>query len=195
MSNSNASNSNDGSGRHHFYKPKRGSVISLTGFKQKPDGEDIPISKEDINHPIAAAVESGSSSFIVTICEVAPSGNTVLHRQEIDNNKPAQTLVECTRFLTKYKPTSGYHALGILSSSPTSTWVDVDLLTPLQEACQGSLPLKIKVETTSAVGLAQSALNGEDTLNFGAQKKGLVLGTLVGALVTTLYYMVAAKKK
>ena len=117
----------------------------------------------------------------------------MLHRQELDNQNPSGTMQECTKFFSKYKPASGYHALGILSSSPSSAWENVDLLTPLHEACQGTLPLKIKMETTSAVGLAQDALNGGAI--FGGSNKALMQGALVGAIGTAIVFLMASKKK
>jgi len=188
--------------RHHFYKPKRASVISLTGFKHTPSSDEaasteIPESK----NPIVAAVESASSSVVVAICEMTSDGDTVLHRQEFDSKtlSPSQALVQCTQFLTKYKPSKGYHALGLLSSSPIDAWNHVDLLTPLQEACQGSLPLKIKAETTSAIGLAQDALAGDKLVLMGegsnVDKKSVALGALVGVVGTAICFIMASKKK
>jgi fructokinase len=131
-----------------------------------------PFSKD---HPaVIAAVEAGGTSFVVAICHVVTSTENsktlpaIVARQEFDSShdSPSQTLEECCAFLRQHKPPGlGYHALGIasfgplgvhahqpaygkiLSSSPKAHWRNVDLLTPLKSACQGSLPLKIKVDT------------------------------------------------
>jgi len=103
---------------------------------------------------------------------------TILHRTEVDSsgNDPSRTLAECCQFLKRHKPEpEGYRALGlatfgpvglqksrpeeygrILKSSPKASWRNVDLLGPLREACQGTVPLRVKVETdVNAPALAE----------------------------------------
>jgi fructokinase len=84
----------------------------------------------------------------------------ILHRIAIDSSHddPARTLQECAAFLEVHKPVgTGYHALGlatfgpvgvdvhkteqygrILPTTPKESWRNVDILTPLRAACQGS---------------------------------------------------------
>jgi len=128
---------------------------------------------------ILAAVEGGGTSFRVAICEVSPDAviPTILHRTQIDSSHsdPHWTLDECTRFLYQHKPPKGYHALGlatfgplgvrpsdqetygcILDSSPKADWRGVNLLKPLVQACEGSQPLYVKVDTdVNAPALAE----------------------------------------
>jgi fructokinase len=134
--------------------------------------------KEEI---IIAAVEGGGTSFRVAICRVdAANSNSIpeiLHRVEIDSSHddPNRTLQECTAFLSAHKPVKGYHALGlatfgpvgvdihktaqygrILPTTPKESWRNVDILTPLKTACQGSNTLAVKVETdVNAPALAE----------------------------------------
>jgi fructokinase len=117
---------------------------------------------------IIAAVEGGGTSFVVAVAELVSDGPPkILFRSEVDSShdKPHQTLDECVSFYQKHKPKDGYHALGIatfgpagldkslstyghiLSTSPKQSWRDVDLLTPLANACRGSRPLAVKVDT------------------------------------------------
>lgn len=121
---------------------------------------------EDI---FVAAVEGGGTSFVVAVAKlVAGATPHVIDRHEVDSShdRPAETLSNCVNFLTKHKPAAGYAALGvatfgpvgldpskkdtygcILSSSPKKAWRNVDILTPLSQACRGSRPLSIKIET------------------------------------------------
>jgi fructokinase len=109
---------------------------------------------------IIAAVEGGGTSFRVAVCRVDNSHSlpTILTRTEIDSsNDPCQTLDACVSFLRAHRPApGGYQALGIasfgpvgvnanrpeeygriLSTSPKVNWRNVDLLTPLRDACRG----------------------------------------------------------
>lgn len=103
----------------------------------------------------------------------------ILHCTEIDSShdNPQLTIEECVKFFKKHKPVDGYNALGIanfgplgvnpnrsrqygkiLSSSPKQSWRNVDLLTPLKNACQGegANPLPSIVETdVNAPALAE----------------------------------------
>jgi fructokinase len=118
---------------------------------------------------VVAAVEGGGTSFVVAVAQlVTGSPPKILFRAEVDSSHddPQQTLGECVGFFQHYKPDGGYHALGIasfgpvgldpskptyghiLNSTPKENWRNVDLLTPLAEACRGkSRPLSVKVET------------------------------------------------
>ena len=151
-----------------------------------------------------AAVEAGGTSFVVAICQVTSSDITtvpkIVHRLEADSSHdmPKKTLQTCTEFLEKHKPaTVGYHALAIasfgplgvqeddvhnygkiLASSPKKSWRNVDLLTPLKKACQGTLPLKVKVETdVNAPAVAEYLHNSKNNLSSIAY---VTVGTGVG---------------
>lgn len=133
------------------------------------------------------AVEGGGTSFRVAICQV-PSNNkasatpTILYRTQIDSShdRPQETLQACAAFIHQHRPEGmGYLALGvatfgpvgvrmddpatygrILSSSPKKAWRNVDVLTPLKEACQGFRkecpPVAVLVETdVNAPALAE----------------------------------------
>lgn len=115
-----------------------------------------------------AAVEGGGQTFRIAVAQLHDGKQTLLHRISIDSSHedPARTLFECCTFLKGNMPSGGYHALGVatfgpvgvnpslatygclLSSSPKRVWRNVDILTPLVEACQGSeRTLAVKVET------------------------------------------------
>ncbi|KAL7561835.1 hypothetical protein ACA910_009674 [Epithemia clementina (nom. ined.)] len=106
----------------------------------------------------------------------------VVARDEFDSshdNSPQETLQQCAAFFQKHKPSNGkgYAALGIaifgpvgvhenqpetygtiLSTSPKAIWRNVDFLTPIRQACQGSNgePLPVLVETdVNAPALAE----------------------------------------
>jgi fructokinase len=132
------------------------------------------MSKTTREEPILiAAVEGGGTSFVVAVAEIPflisiTTDTKILYREEIDSShdNPQQTLKECSAFFEKYKPSLGYHALGIatfgpvgldrskpeiyghiLKSSPKAQWRNVDFLTPLVQVCRGSRPLAIKIDT------------------------------------------------
>jgi len=114
-----------------------------------------------------AAVEGGGTSFKVAVCRVdGEQTPIIIQRTEISSQNPQETLQQCADFLATYKPRQGYHALGIacfgplgvkfddrstygtvLTSSPKAAWRDVDVLTPLRQACQGSQTLAVRVDT------------------------------------------------
>ena len=117
---------------------------------------------------IIAAVEGGGTSFVVAVAElVGGSSPKILFTSEVDSShdKPLQTLEQCCIFFRQHKPKDGYHALGIatfgpvglvesrptygriLASSPKQSWRNVDFLTPLSDACRGTRPLHVKVDT------------------------------------------------
>jgi fructokinase len=119
---------------------------------------------------IVAAVEGGGTSFVVAVARLrcdSPETPEILVRREIDSShdQPQRTLKECADFFLSHKPKNGYVALGIaifgpvgldpsrntygciLGSSPKQPWRNVDFLTPLLNACQGSRPLPVKIET------------------------------------------------
>lgn len=103
--------------------------------------------------------------------------SAVMHRIEIDSShdRPADTLAECVTFLTRHKPIDGYAALGIatfgpvgvraenseeygriLPTTPKAYWRNVDILSPLKEACQGRRPLAVRIDTdVNAPALAE----------------------------------------
>ena len=113
-------------------------------------------------YPVSiAAVEGGGTSFVVAIAELSSPNDSIpriIYRSEIDSSHddPNRTLGECATFLKKHKDAvGGYQALGvamfgpvgvdprckenygrILSSTPKKFWRNVDILSPLIEACQ-----------------------------------------------------------
>ena len=118
----------------------------------------------------------------------------IIVQDEFDSshdNTPQQTLHQCADFFEKHKPLngSGYASLGIaifgpvgvhedqpetygtiLSSSPKANWRNVDFLTPLRQACQGSKgqPLPVIVETdVNAPALAEYMKATESTKGSG----------------------------
>lgn len=125
---------------------------------------------------IIAAVEAGGTSFVVAVAKVAAAEEgksnappIILAQLEVDSShdRPMETLEACAAFLKRRQPDGGYHALGLASfgpvglnpsnqdsygrigsTSPKASWRNVDLLTPLVTACQGSLrSLAVKIET------------------------------------------------
>ncbi|KAG7337870.1 ROK family protein [Nitzschia inconspicua] len=131
-----------------------------------------------------AAVEGGGTTFVVAVAQVkkgpssssTPSTPSILHRQEIDSSHddPERTLEGCAAFFRQHKPVEGYDALGIgmfgpvglnpsskeygsiLGSSPKAAWRNVNFLRPLEEACRGSNPLSISIDTdVNAPALAE----------------------------------------
>ena len=107
-----------------------------------------------------------------------PQELVILHRDEFDASDPQTTLQKCADFFQQHKPAkTGYSALGvatfgpvgvhtaesstygcILPSSPKATWRNVNLLAPLQKACQGTnrKPTPALVETdVNAPALAE----------------------------------------
>jgi len=129
----------------------------------------------------------------------------IVLRREVDSSHddPQKTLEECAQFLKEHRPAQGYHALGIasfgplgvhnddpttygkiLNSSPKAQWRNVDLLTPLREACQGSLPLQIKVDTdvnapAMAEHLLESTTTGISSLAYITVGTGIGVGLVV----------------
>lgn len=125
---------------------------------------------EEETHWIAA-VEAGGTSFKIAICQAYNNNKdqrpTVVHRTEIDSshNAPQQTLEECAAFLSQFP--YAYRGLGIatfgpvglresdketygriLSTTPKQAWRNVDIVTPLREACaKNSSDLKVRIET------------------------------------------------
>lgn len=127
-----------------------------------------------------AAVEAGGTSFKLAICQAYTNDDdsspqkrpTIVHRTEIDSShaSPQQTLEECAAFFRKYQHYA-YRGLGIatfgpvglrpedpdtygkiLSTSPKQAWRNVDLLTPLVEACTfhhhpNHQELNVRIET------------------------------------------------
>ena len=97
----------------------------------------------------------------------------ILYRQEIDSSHddPKRTLEECVSFFRKHNNNgNGYRSLGIamfgpfgvdpnvtntygkiLSTTPKKSWRDIDVLSPLVEACQGNSNnnnrLLVKIDT------------------------------------------------
>jgi fructokinase len=122
------------------------------------------------NDEIVAAVEGGGTSFVVAVARLRSGSQAppeVLFLREINSShdQPQQTLKECAEFFISHKPENGFVALGIaifgpvgldpsrntygsiLGSSPKQPWRNVDFLTPLSKACQGSRYLAVKIET------------------------------------------------
>jgi fructokinase len=141
---------------------------------------------------LIAAVEGGGTSFRVAICLVNHNGNhhdipEILHRIDIDSSHddPARTLQECAAFLKQHLPHDGYWALGIgmfgpvgvdiqkteqygriLPTTPKESWRNVDILTPLRAACQGTRKLAVQVETdVNAPALAEYLQETTNTNN------------------------------
>ena len=126
---------------------------------------------------IVAAVEGGGTSFVVAVAEVRKNQPPkILQKAEFDSShdQPHKTLSECASFLETHKPEQGYASLGlatfgpvgvnaslktygsILGTSPKASWRNIDMLTPLKKACQGSQPLQVRVETdVNAPALAE----------------------------------------
>ena len=126
---------------------------------------------------LLAVVEGGGTTFQVAV--VDPKDRTLLHRASIDSGSgdPHNTLAACATFFQQHRPSQGYQALGvatfgpvglrkgtpeygcILRSSPKATWRNVDLLTPLIQACQGpdgGPPLPVQIDTdVNAPALAE----------------------------------------
>jgi fructokinase len=131
-----------------------------------------------------AAVEGGGTSFVVAVAQVNTAAEssdnkspTILHRAEIDSShdQPQRTLDECASFFQQHKPECGYDALGIamfgpvglnqnntqeygciLGSSPKASWRNVNFLRPLEQACRGTAPLSISIDTdVNAPALAE----------------------------------------
>lgn len=134
--------------------------------------------------PIVAVVEAGGTSFKAVVAEVV--GDSLIpreiHRCVVDSNdlEPAETLRRCADFFLQHKPATGYHALGIasfgplginpdlptyghiLASSPKAKWRNIDLLTRLRNACTGSRPLAVAVDTdVNAPALSEYLLHDD----------------------------------
>eukprot|EP00523_Entomoneis_sp_CCMP467_P001047 CAMPEP_0168741742 /NCGR_PEP_ID=MMETSP0724-20121128/12678_1 /TAXON_ID=265536 /ORGANISM="Amphiprora sp., Strain CCMP467" /LENGTH=452 /DNA_ID=CAMNT_0008789271 /DNA_START=38 /DNA_END=1396 /DNA_ORIENTATION=+ len=133
--------------------------------------------------PLLAVVEGGGTAFTVAVCEWEGPHQTptVVARQDISSDgDPHTTLRRCAAFFREHQSANGYAALGIatfgpvgvraddterygriLSSSPKAAWRNVDLLTPLRQACSGNnddddKPLPVLVETdVNAPALAE----------------------------------------
>jgi fructokinase len=147
---------------------------------------------------IIAAVEGGGTSFVVAVAElVNGSSPKILFRSEVDSShdKPQQTLGECATFFRQHKPKDGYHALGIatfgpaglvesrptyghiLATSPKQSWRNVDLLTLLADACRGTRPLAVKVDTDVNAPAFAEYLLAKDTISSVAY---ITVGTGIG---------------
>jgi fructokinase len=148
---------------------------------------------------IIAAVEGGGTSFVVAVAKLVPhSTPKILHRHEVDSShdQPGKTLSECAAFFQEHKPSQGYFALGIatfgpvgldpsrtetyghiLSTSPKKSWRNVDFLTPLSEACRGSRPLPVRIETDVNAPAFVEYLSEKDNLSSVAY---ITVGTGIG---------------
>ena len=128
-------------------------------------------------------------SLIISSSSSSSSEPEILHREEIDSSHdtPQRTLQECCDFFRKHKPKDGggYDALGIatfgpvglnkhqketygriLSTSPKKSWRNVDLVTPLVEACQGTKRMAVDIETdVNAPALAEYLLHNKKASN------------------------------
>mmetsp|Transcript_17507 Transcript_17507/g.24622 ORF Transcript_17507/g.24622 Transcript_17507/m.24622 type:complete len:400 (-) Transcript_17507:218-1417(-) len=127
---------------------------------------------EDDGKILIAIVEGGGTSFRVAVAElqrkIVEIPPIILHRSSIDSSHddPTKTLTECVSFFTKHKPSGGYHALGvatfgpvglnsfqkeeygrILKGSPKQAWRNVNILQPIADACRGTTPMAIRIET------------------------------------------------
>ena len=128
---------------------------------------------------LLAAVEGGGTSFVVTIALLKPfeiktvtiahTQFEILHQETILTSTPSETLANTCSFFQKHSPENGYDALGlctfgplgvnendprtygrILPGSPKKDWRNVDILTPILEACSsvdGKRKPVCKVET------------------------------------------------
>jgi hypothetical protein len=87
----------------YVYKPKRASVVSLTGFREKHGVEANIKAEEDSsdNHPIFAGGELRSYSFVFA----NNAGNHGSASSIVKRDRALQQdIVECSQFWTKYKP-------------------------------------------------------------------------------------------
>lgn len=128
---------------------------------------------------LLAAVEGGGTSFVVTVALLKPSpienitiAHTkfeILHQQTILTTTPSETLANTCKFFRKHCPDNGYDALGIctfgpvgvnesdesnyghiLPGSPKKDWRNVNILSPILNACSsidGKRQPVYKVET------------------------------------------------
>jgi fructokinase len=140
---------------HSILSPYLTSHIHMTQEEQEEDIYWI------------AAVEAGGTSFKIAICHVTAARPTIVHRTEIPSDQaPHLTLEMCAAFLRQFS--YPYRALGIatfgpvglrpdddentygriLATSPKEAWRNVDIVTPLREACLPNNPhLKVRLET------------------------------------------------
>jgi fructokinase len=152
---------------------------------------------------IVAAVEGGGTSFAVAIADVTNANHVIILKQiEVDSShdKPLETLQACATFLEANQPPGGYHALGvasfgpvgvnpekstygsILATTPKEPWRNVNVLAPLQKACQGSSrPLAVRVETdVNAPALAEfSQEQGISSLAYITVGTGIGVGLVI----------------
>mmetsp|Transcript_19294 Transcript_19294/g.28543 ORF Transcript_19294/g.28543 Transcript_19294/m.28543 type:complete len:403 (+) Transcript_19294:15-1223(+) len=135
--------------------------MAATGKDDDKDNNKEPI--------IVAAVEGGGTTFVVAVARIQQEQKIeILVRAEIDSShdQPHETLEECAAFFRQHLPDDeGYHALGIacfgplgvkpddpatygtiLGSSPKAHWRNVNVLEPLQRACQGGNSSRRKLQ-------------------------------------------------
>lgn len=159
------------------------------------------------NDVIIAAVEGGGTSFVLAVAKIRATRSStsrtvadspdILFRKEIDSShdQPQQTLKECVDFFVTHKPKNGYASLGIatfgpvgldptrktygciLGSSPKRAWRNVDFLRPLSNACRGSQPLAVKIETdVNAPAFAEYLLEKDRLSSVGYVTVGTGIG-------------------
>eukprot|EP00557_Chaetoceros_sp_GSL56_P011664 CAMPEP_0176477664 /NCGR_PEP_ID=MMETSP0200_2-20121128/755_1 /TAXON_ID=947934 /ORGANISM="Chaetoceros sp., Strain GSL56" /LENGTH=417 /DNA_ID=CAMNT_0017873513 /DNA_START=251 /DNA_END=1504 /DNA_ORIENTATION=+ len=114
---------------------------------------------------LLAAVEGGGTSFVVTIALVKSmetqdlttiphTSFEILHRATIITTTPEETLKNTCSFFSKHRPANGFDSVGIctfgplgvnpsdqitfgriLQGSPKKDWRNVDILSPILQAC------------------------------------------------------------
>jgi fructokinase len=149
---------------------------------------------------IVAAVEGGGTTFEVAIADISSGNYDIINRCTVvtSHENPSSTISECANFLEKHKPDGGYHSLGIacfgplgvnekdttsygsiLMTSPKVSWRGVNLLQPLQLACQGSKrQLRVAVDTdVNAPAMAEFLMRKNEEITSLAY---ITVGTGVG---------------
>lgn len=137
-----------------------------------------------------AAVEGGGTSFEIAICDL--QGHILDRKSIVSRNDPATTLTRCALFLGQHEIVAlGIAVFGpvgvkpqcddtygrILNSSPKLEWRNVDLLTPLREAC-GNCPTILETDVNApAVSEYESAKQAQPELLSTAY---VTVGTGVG---------------
>lgn len=127
---------------------------------------------------LIAAVEGGGTAFKVTVCQLDQDVEKlplVLYKTQVDSSQqdPQQCLAQIADFLIAHRPPQGYAALGIatfgpagvrpdkpelygkiLPTTPKVAWRNVDILTPLKQACQAhpdkDLPVKMDTDVNAS---------------------------------------------
>jgi len=107
-----------------------------------------PLSSSPSPSPSSSCSSSSSSQLI------PHTSFEIIHQQSIPTTTPIETLAKCVHFFQQHAPEQGYDALGlacfgplgvnkhdtetygkILSGSPKKEWRNVDILSPILDAC------------------------------------------------------------